>query len=287
MRKSLVFGAVLLRSAVAAAGSLPVMDSVPRWDAGTGFEIYHEHYGSSKLMQGSDKISNPLGLKERVDETWFEGTYYPKKEYGLFFKLPYIDHVEDRDVGGVKKRESGSGFGDLELGVPLKHFWNMPTSTADITFAPMLRLPTGGTNRDKPIGDGSLDPGFALNGKWEDFHDMWMTGVEYWHNSKGSRGINQGDTVNAHLMYGRHFYLMPEEQFGLFLIPNIEAMWEGPGQDLDGKTGGLLVHGGPAVKIYKGNYLMFLGADFPIYERVSGTQLSQGNHYHVSIGTAF
>ena len=287
MKKFTLFGATLLCSTLAAAGDLPVMDSVPRWDEGMGVEVYQEHYGSDKLMHGSHEVANPLGLSEKVDETWFQGTYFPTKEYGLLFKLPYIDQYRDRNVGGVNTRESGSGFGDLELGTSLRHYWNLSDSTADITLVPMLRLPTGETSGSRPVGDGSVDVGLTIDSKWESFRNMWMTGVEYWHNDQGSRGIDQGDTVNAHLMYGRHFYAMPEEQFGFFLIPNIEAMWEGTGHDLGGKTGGMLVHGGPAVKFYKGNYLLFLGADFPIYERVSGIEPSQGTHYHVSIGTAF
>lgn len=285
--KKLIMAGALLAPLSCYAGDLPVMDSVPRWDEGIGFEVYHEHYGSDTLLHGSDKIANPLALSERVGETWFQGTYFPTKEYGVLFKLPYIDQYRDRDIGGLNVRESGSGFGDLELGTSFRHYWNLPDSTADITLVPMLRLPTGDTGGSRPVGDGSVDVGLTLDGKWESFRNMWMSGVEYWHNDNGARGIDQGDTVNAHLMYGRHFYAMPEEQFGFFLIPNIEAMWEGTGHDLDGKTGGMLLHGGPMVKFYKGNYLLLIGADFPIYERVSGTEPSQGTHYHVSLGTAF
>ncbi len=279
--------AAMLLPTITFAGELPVMDSIPRWDEGVGFEIYHERYGSDKLLHGSDEIANPLGLKQSIKETWFQAIYYPVKEYGLYTKLPYIDHYKDENIGGVKHRQSDSGFGDAEVGAVLRHFWNNSGSTADIAFVPQLRFPTGRTTGELPLGDGSIDAGFKLNGKWEDYTHMLMTGVDYWHNSQGSRGMDQGDEWKAHLMYGYHVYLLPEYQFGFFLLPNIEAMWEDSGRDLDGKTGGLLVHGGPAIKFYKANYLLYLGADFPIYERVSGTHLSDGNHYHFSIGTAF
>lgn len=289
MSKFLKVGAAaMLLPTITLAGELPVMDSIPRWDEGFGVEVYHERYGSDKLMRGSHEIANPLGLKQGTEETWLQAIYYPVKEYGLYTKLPYIDHYKDKAIGTTAKyRRSDEGFGDMEVGGVLRHFWNMPASTADITFAPQLRLPTGDTGGELPVGDGSVDLGFKLNGKWEDYTHMLMTGVDYWHNSQGSRGIDQGDEVKAHLMYGYHVYLIPQEQFGFFLIPNIEAMWEGSGRDLGGKSGGMLVHGGPAIKFYKANYLLYLGADFPIYERVSGTHLSDGNHYHLSIGTAF
>lgn len=266
---------------------LPVLDSVPRWDDAFGLEISYETYGSDKLMQGSHKLANPLGLEKRVHETQIQGVYYDTKELGVFFKLPYYDMYKDKVRGGAKVREADSGFGDLELGPIFKHYWNMPQATAEVTFAPMLRVPTGSHDGPEPVADGSTDAGFEVSGKYETFRHMWMAGAEYWHNSEGAYGIDQGDEVSAHAMYGYHIYAWPEYQAGFFLIPYIEAMYEAEGHDRDGPTGGVLIHGGPAIKLYKANYLLYVETALPIYERVEGTNLSEGAHIHISIGTAF
>lgn len=279
MRKMLFVVGGCFTPLLANAGGIPVLDSIPRWDEGVGVELYHESYGSDHLLRGSDKIANPLGLESRTEEWWLSGTYYPVKERGVFVKLPYRELQEN----GTHK----SGLGDAEVGLVLRRFWNFAGSTADITLAPQLRLPTGSDSGAIPLGDGSVDTGMILSAKWEDFTYMLMGGVEYWHNTEGNRGIDAGDEVTAHLMAARHFYLWPEEQFGVFLMPTIEYMWEGDGRDISGPSGRTLVHGGPAAKFYKANYLLYLGADFPIYERVNGTQLSEGTHYHFSVGTAF
>lgn len=288
MRNLFKLGAALVpllpHAVLAGSGGLPVLESVPRWDEGFGLEIYHESYGSDKLLSGDKEIANPLGLESGMHETWLKGIYYPVKERGVFVKLPYIDQYKDEDMAGVKHRQSDSGFGDMELGGVLKHYWNWQGATADVTLAPQLRLPTGSTRGEMPVGDGSVDLGLTFDGKWENFTHMLMGGVTYWKNNDGDRGIDPGDELAAHLMYGYHVYAWPEQQAGFFLIPQIEVMWEGSGRDLDGTTGGMMVHAGPAIKLYRGNYLAYLEAEFPIYERVKGTDLSEGTHFHVGIG---
>ena len=290
MRARLVgagIGLLLPAFAQAGGGGLPVMESVPRWDEGIGLQTYYESYGSDKLLRGNNTIANPLGLEERRQELWLEGIYYPVKERGVFFKLPYIAHDKDVVQSGARQRQHEEGIGDMEVGGVFKRYWNFPTGTADLGLAPQLRLPTGDTGGPIPAGDGSVDVGIGLDGKWENSRHMLMAGTTYWKNQSGSHGINEGDTWDTHLMYGYHVYALPEYQMGFFLIPKIEAMWEGGGVDRDGETGGLLVHGGPAIKIYKGNYLLYLESEFPIYERVKGTDFSAGNHYHAAIGVAF
>lgn len=290
MKRTLLTGAAMLlaaSSAHAGGGALPVMESVPRWDEGFGLELYHESYGSDTLLSRDNKVANPFGLESETHETWLKGIYYPVKEFGVFAKLPYINHFEDEVRGGTKHRKSDAGFGDVEAGVTLKRYWNWRGSTADVTFAPQLRLPTGSTSGEMPVGDGSVDVGFTADAKWENFTHMLMGGVNYWKNSDGDRGIDMGDTVDAHVMYGYHVYAWPEEQAGFFLIPKFDVMWEGTGQDLYGQTGGVRVQAGPAIKMYRGNYLAYLEAGFPIYERVKGTDFSEGTVLRASIGAGF
>lgn len=270
-----------------AHAELPVLDSIPRWDDAFGFDVSEEYHGSDKLMQGSSELANPLGLEKRTYRTTVQGVYYDTKEFGAFFTLPYYDMYEDKVRGGAKVRDENSGFGDLELGPIFKHYWNMPTSTAEATFAPMLRVPTGSDDGFEPIGDGSTDIGFEVSGKWENFRHMVMGGVNYWHNTKGSSGIDEGDEVKVHAMYGYHFYAWPEYQAGFFLVPFVEGMYHAEGYDRDGPTGGASIYAGPSIKLYKANYLMYVKSAFPVYERFDGANLSDGPHFMITVGTAF
>ena len=94
----------------------PVMDMAPRWEKGYGMQIRQEYYGSSKLLDGNNKIDNPLGLERYVSKTWLEGVYTFNRSVRTTFKLPFVYQRRVKNINGAGVRQENSGLGDLVLG---------------------------------------------------------------------------------------------------------------------------------------------------------------------------
>jgi len=135
----------------------PVMDMAPRWEDGSGAQVRHEWRSSDTLKDGDSEIDNPLGRRRRVDTTWIEGIYTVKRELRFSFKLPWVDQSRVVVRNGVPIQQADSGWGDLILGMPLKYYRNLKSSSWNVAFTPSIRVPTGSTSADFPVGDGSTD----------------------------------------------------------------------------------------------------------------------------------
>ena len=50
-------------------------------------------------------------------------------------------------------KQTNSGMGDMIIGVPLKRYTNLDSSTGNLSFTPSLRVPTGSSSGDFPISE--------------------------------------------------------------------------------------------------------------------------------------
>jgi hypothetical protein len=265
----------------------PIMDMAPRWSGGSGFQIRQEYRATDEVLDGRDETSNVFNRTQRVRQTWFEGVYTFRKETRVTFKLPWIDHETDSLRGGVPVRESGRGFGDLILAVPLKRYKNEPGKTRNFGITPSLRLPTGATGDTFPVADGSWDPGLSVSYSTENrnFYSLWD--VWYRSNGAGRRGINRGDELGLDINLGLHPYHDVETRSGIFTMLDISARYEGRGHDTTGVSGGERISVGPVLVWYRGNLMLRGEVHFPIHERRKGIQFSRGTQVNVGAGFAF
>ncbi|PCI54460.1 MAG: hypothetical protein COB36_09845 [Alphaproteobacteria bacterium] len=265
----------------------PVMDMAPRWQNGWGFQLRHEVFNSDILLDGDAEVNNFFGREKSVGKTWLEGIYTFRREVRLTFKLPSIDQSRTVVRDGVAVRESGSGVGDLVIGLPLKRYENNASSTGNLAFTPSIRLPTGSTSDDFEVGDGSTDLGVSFSASFEkadlyQFYDLF-----YWANGEGDNGIHQGDELGLDINIGWHPYHDNEINTGVFLMFDVSARHESRGRDSAGATGGDRLSTGPVFVWYRSGMMFRAEYKVPIYENLSGVQLSRGNEFSVGIGFVF
>lgn len=162
-----------------------------------------------------------LGRDINVDITWLEGVYTFKREVHLSIKLPYVEHQRTVMHDGTAIRQSDSGLGDIVVGVPLKHYTNEAAATSNIAFTPSIRLPTGSTARDFPIGDGSADLGVSFSASFEEASMYQYYDLFYWQNGKGKRGIRAGNELGLDMNIGWHPYHDNLNNEGVFLMIDV------------------------------------------------------------------
>jgi len=265
----------------------PVMDMAPRWEKGWGVQARHETRFSDKTMQGDSTADNPFGRKRSVKKTWFEGVYTFRREVRVTAKLPYVDQSRTSLVNGVPTKQTGEGFGDLIIGIPLKIYRNEDQATWNMGFTPNLRLPTGSTHGDFPAGDGSTDIGFSLSYSLEKVNLYQFYDVFYWLNNSGTKGIDEGNELGFDSNIGIHPYHDNATNSGVFLMGDLQVRYKERGRDPGGDTGGTRISVGPVFVYYKDNMMFRTEYSFPVYENVSGSQVSYGQELKVGIGFTF
>lgn len=269
------------------AAHQPVMDMAPRWQGGWGFQLRYEHWDSSELLQDSHELPNPFDLSRSVDQTWLEGVYTFRREVRATFKLPFIDQSRTVLRDGTPALESGSGIGDLVIGVPLKRYKNEDQSTGNLAVTPSIRLPTGSTRDAFPVGDGSTDLGLSISASFERAHIYQYYDLFYWQNGAGDKGIHEGNELGLDINIGWHPYHDNLTNTGVFLMLDLSARHENRGVDNVGITGGDRLSIGPVFVWYRGGMMLRAEWKYPVYESVKGVQVSRGNEYSLGAGFVF
>lgn len=287
LARALVLGLTALGLSAPVWAHQPVMDMAPRWEDGYGFQIRHEWRASDTLLDGDSEVENPFGRKKRVNTTWLEGIYTFKREVRLSLKVPWVDQSRTVVQNGVPVRQTGSGLGDIIIGVPLKSYTNLADVTWNIAFTPSLRLPTGSTAADFPVGDGSTDFGYSFSYSHEaaglyQYYDLFG-----WVNTRGKKGIAQGDEVGLDVNLGLHPYHDNLTNSGVFVMGDASARYEDVGVDAGGTTGGTRVSVGPVLVLYRQGTMFRAEFKVPAYEKLKGTQVSRGPEVNVGIGFVF
>ena len=265
----------------------PVMDMAPRWEHGYGFQIRHESYGSDTLLNGDSEVDNSFDRDNDVNITWLEGIYTFRREVRLSVKIPYVDHQRTVVQNGVPVQESGEGLGDIIVGVPLKRYKNDASATRNIAFTPSIRLPTGSTSGDYPVGDGSTDLGVSFSASFEKADLYQYYDLFYWKNGDGDRGINEGDELGLDINVGWHPYHDNVKNEGIFLMLDASLRYQDRGQNLEGTTGGKRISAGPVFVYYRKGIMLRAEYKYPVYEDLYDTQVSRGPELNVGIGFVF
>ncbi len=178
-----ILGAIVLAVAGAniAWADQPIMNKMPRWDNGWGFQFVQEYRHESALLIGDDEVGN--GLTEDVHITNFEGVYTWDRAIRLTAKLPVINDArrELLDGSGRKFSQRDSGIGDLTLALPLKNYFNLDGRSGNWSLTPQLRVPLGSRDVSKySIADRVWGGGLSLGYETETQHYFFAAGVTGW-----------------------------------------------------------------------------------------------------------
>mgnify|MGYP004168050155 FL=1 len=119
----------------------PIMNMMPRWSGGWGYEFHYEYRTEDDLLLGSE--ARYKGFQEEVEVLHMDWVYTWKKEIRITAKLPYVINAEREmpNGSGGKLIQKDDGFGDLRLALPFKRYFNLDGKSGSWTFKPMVRIP--------------------------------------------------------------------------------------------------------------------------------------------------
>jgi len=286
MKTSLSLIGMILCSTIVLAHQ-PVMDMAPRWEDGYGFQVRQEKIESEKLLNQESKVPNSSGSKQEKNKTWIEGIYTFKRWIRLSFKLPKINQNRTIIENGKIVKKKGEGFGDLVIGLPLKDYTNKASSTGNVAFTPSIRLPTGSTEGDFPVSDGSLDFGFSFSKSLESEFIYQLYDLFYWVNGEGKNEAKEGNEIGLDINVGLHPYHHNLTNSGVFVLWDISARHKEKGRRIEGTTGGTRITSGPILMLYRSNLMVRASVSFPVYEYVFENQFSSGRKLDLGIGITF
>ena len=97
----------------------PIMNMMPRWDGGYGFQVRAEHVHRSDLKQGKDAVGR--GFTEDLTQLHLESVYTWDRSIRFTAKLPYVAEARREVLGAVGQKvvQRDDGIGDLTLALPL------------------------------------------------------------------------------------------------------------------------------------------------------------------------
>ena len=160
-------------------GDQPIMNMMPRWDGGYGFQIRVEHVHRSDLKMGNDVVAR--GFTENLQQFHLEGVYTWDRSIRITAKLPYVAYArrEVLDLDGGKIVQRDEGIGDLTLALPLKHYFNLDSRTGSWTLAPLLRIPLGKEDDEFEVWDGVWGSGLSFGYETETYDWFFATSAGF------------------------------------------------------------------------------------------------------------
>jgi hypothetical protein len=158
----------------------PIMNMMPRWDGGYGFQVRAEHVRRSDLKQGSGVVGR--GFTEDLNQLHLEGVYTWDRSIRLTAKLPYVADArrEVLSTSGQKVVQHDDGIGDLSLALPLKKYFNLDARSGSWTLAPQLRIPLGKEDDEFEVWDGVWGGGLSFGYETETYHWFIATSAGFW-----------------------------------------------------------------------------------------------------------
>ena len=262
------------------------MDMAPRWTGGYGVQLFQVHSIADDLRHGESMLPNPQGLESRVDTTWLEGVYTFRREFRITAKVPYVDKSRQWLRDGEIIRQTGHGLGDIIIGAPIKKYVNKKGYTYNLSLTPNLRLPTGSTDDDWAVGDGSWDAGLSLSysfetPKWYHLYDLY-----YWKNGSG-RNFDHGDELAFDANIGWHAWHDSDTGRGLFLMLDVAARHIELGKHQLVDPAGDTIAIGPVAMYYQEDWMLKIEYRQTVYDKAKAMRFGDHRRFAVGFGLTF
>jgi hypothetical protein len=290
MIKYIILGALLLFP-VSLFTHQPVMDMAPRWEDGYGFQARYEVQDKTTLFQGSDKLSNPLGLKSNTSTLWLEGIYTFTRERRVSVKIPYVSKTKIRATSSTSTEKlQNSGLGDIIVGLLNKWYFNKPGLTGNVSLTPSIKLPTGKQEGNISIGTGTVDMGLSLSASVEAFNFYGLWDLFTWFHSTQNNEVQKGPIIGFDSDWGIHPYHNMMKNMGVFAMISLNARHYDSDKrsgNLESNTGGQTIEVAPTLVWYKDNVMIRGQYHIPVYNNLRGTQLAASSGFQLGLGITF
>lgn len=223
----------------------------------------------------------------RVNKTWLEGVYTWDRSKRVTIKIPYVDQMRVKEVGGVAIKQVDRGLGDIIIGLPLRKYTNHKDWTNNFSFTPNLRVPSGKTSGDYPIGDGSTDVGFSFSYGAES--PRYLAGIDlyYWINNEGKRDQHEGNLLGLDITLGKTIYHDGKKSAGASLQLDFGAHYKEEGTSISGNNPGTRIMLGPGLVYFQGPMIIRLVYTVPVYENALDEAVSYGHQFDAGVGWSF
>ena len=177
--RSLLFG-IFVSYAVISLADQPIMNMMPRWDDGYGFQIRQESIIRRDLLLGNQVIGS--GFSEELKITHLEAVYTFDRSVRITAKFPYIIQANREILGkdNEKVLEKFNGWGDLTLALPLKKYFNLDGRSGSWTFTPQIRVPIESSIDSYQVPDRLWGSGLHLGYETETVHWFFSLGSGIW-----------------------------------------------------------------------------------------------------------
>jgi len=286
-----------LAAALAQEGALDVLDGETLYQDGWLVTAGYEYRLRRGLLDGSDRIGDPLHQRESTHIPVVSGHYGALNTLQVGAIVPYVSRVLEIGPGHLYD----AGLGDVTLYGKRRYYrWDDVGKAMNFSILAGLELPTGKDDVvDKGVflpaemqpGSASWDPfiGTAVThepGRWR-FNAMAL----YKRVGEGTHDYKQGDEFFAEIAAGNRFWLEPYP--GPFMRADVALRWRREGADRRGgnsvpNTGGHLLTGAinwafrprPTVDIQ-------LAVEVPLFEDVRGIQLKNQIALFAAFGLRF
>lgn len=201
MKKLLLYFGCLLSGTYYCHADQPIVNMMPRWDGGYGFQVVDEFIQRDKLFDGKREIGS--GLAEKIHKVSLEAVYTWDKSIRLTVKIPYIIQAEREilDINGNKVEQESSGLGDIKLALPLKKYFNEDGYSGNWSLTPELTLPTGSGADDYSIPDQEWALGLGFGYEVESHRYFFAAGASLRHVFSDDKPFE----VSAHIDLGVNF----------------------------------------------------------------------------------
>lgn len=222
MRKRLLtasFMVLLSAPAWAQEGALDVLDGETLYEDGWLVAAGVEYRTRRGLLDGSDRVGDPLHLEERHHAAVASAHYGLRHNLQVGTIVPYVHRVLTLDNPGGPDRLSSNGLGDVPLYVKWRYYrWDDVGVATNFAVLGGLELPTG---KDDVVDKGvflppEMQPGSA---SWDPFlgaavtHEpgRWRLNAMalYKRVGEGTHDTKQGDQFFAEAAVGNRFWLEP------------------------------------------------------------------------------
>ena len=121
----------------------PIFDEMPRWSDGWGVQILQEFQTKQEQNQAADAGYD--SASEYIHLTHVQGVYTWDKSIRMTAKVPFVVFAERtvEGAGTTPVSYQDQGLGDVQLALPLKHYFNLDGRSGSWTLAPQMRIPGG------------------------------------------------------------------------------------------------------------------------------------------------
>ena len=244
----------------------PIMNMMPRWDDGYGFQIRQEFISRSDLLLGEEVIG--AGFSEDLSITHLEAVYTWDRSVRITVKLPYILEAnrEILDKNNEKVTEKFNGWGDLTLALPLKKYFNLDGRSGSWTFTPQIRVPIGNSIDSYQVPDRRWGTGVHVGYETETVEWFFSAGSGVW--------VFEEDKLNEW-----HASI----DLGLNVRDDLQLLWE---SDIFwDKEGAEILFVGPAL-YWRWSYQVHSRFSFKeeLISKVSEVQAEHGNTLRLTFG---